>query len=84
MPLNETMNGMTLLLTKITKDLTKAGRGNKSASQRIRVGTIQLEQIAKKFRKESIEFEKNSRMKKKLNLKNQQKKKKKKNNKIKK
>ena len=46
------------ILTGLTKDLNKVGRGNKSAAQRVRVGTIKLEKIAKIFRKESVDAEK--------------------------
>jgi len=78
MSLAETMNDLNSLLAAITKDLVKVGRGNKAASQRVRVGTIHLEQIAKKFRKESIASEKSGKLKKKFSSKMQQKKKKKK------
>ena len=65
MALNETMNQLNHLLINLTKDLTKAYRGNKAAAQRVRTGTIQLEKIAKKFRSESVAAEKSNRVKKK-------------------
>ncbi len=49
---------MNELLAQITKDMEKADRGNKAASQRIRTGTIRLEKTAKLYRKESIAAEK--------------------------
>jgi hypothetical protein len=76
MALTETVNHLNLLLGSIAKDLNKVGRGNKSAAQRVRVGTIHLERVGKQFRKESVAAEKNG--KKKLILKAHQKKKKKK------
>lgn len=54
MALKETINKLTDLLLKITKDLTKAERGNKTAAQRVRTGTVRLEKLAKVYRKESI------------------------------
>lgn len=80
MSLAETMSHLNSLLVAITKDLSKVGRGNKTAAQRVRVGTIRLEQIAKRFRKESIASEKGGKLKKKTAAKNGQKKKKKKRN----
>lgn len=77
MSLAETMNHLNLLLTAITKDLTKVSRGNRAAAQRVRVGTIRLERVAKEFRKESVASEKKGKQKKKS--KSAQKKKKKKN-----
>lgn len=65
MALNNTINTMNLLLAAITKDLTKAVRGNKAASQRVRTGTIKLEKVAKVYRKESITAEKSGKVKKK-------------------
>jgi hypothetical protein len=65
MSLTETMNQLNHLLMTLTKDLLKVNRGNKAAAQRVRVGTIKLEKIAKKFRKESVVAEKSGRFKKK-------------------
>jgi hypothetical protein len=61
MSLRETIKEMKELLTHITTDLDKAEGGNKAASQRVRTGTVQLEKIAKKYRKESIDSEKQPR-----------------------
>ena len=49
---------MSELLASIAKDLPKVERGNKLASQRIRCATIELSKVAKKWRKLSIEREK--------------------------
>lgn len=65
MALTDTMNQLSELLSDLTKDLAKAFRGNKAASQRVRTGTIKLERIAKQFRKESVSAEKTGRFKKK-------------------
>lgn len=66
MALNDTMTQLNFLLTKVVTDLNKVHRGNKSAAQRVRVGTIDLEKIAKRFRKESVAAEKNGKLKKKF------------------
>lgn len=58
MSLNHTTQEMRDLLCGISVDLEKASGGNKAAAQRVRTGTIKLEKIAKKFRKESINAEK--------------------------
>lgn len=47
----KTMHGM---LDVITKDLTKAEKGNKAAAQRVRTGSIKFAKVAKIYRKESI------------------------------
>jgi hypothetical protein len=65
MALRETMNQMNHLLAAITKDLAKAGNGNKTAAQRVRIGSIKLGKIAKIFRKESVAAEKSGQLKKK-------------------
>lgn len=64
MGLKETTNKMKEQLCQIAKDIEKAERGNKAASQRVRTGTIRLEKIAKLFRKESIATEKKGGLKK--------------------
>lgn len=64
MALNDTLSQMNSLLTTMALDLTKVIKGNKSAAQRVRVGTIDLEKIAKRFRKESVAAEKNGKFKK--------------------
>ncbi len=58
MTLKETMHQLNQLLSCMVKDLEKSYRGNKTAAQRLRVGTIQLEKIAKIFRRESVAAEK--------------------------
>lgn len=65
MALTDTMGKMEHLLNKLTKDLLKAEKGNKSAAQRVRVGTIRFEKIGKVFRKESVDAEKNGKLRKK-------------------
>lgn len=60
MGLKETMNHMRKLLSEINVDLEKAANGNKAASQRVRVHTIDLEKVAKIYRKESVASEKKS------------------------
>lgn len=64
MGLKETIQEMHSLLDSITRSLMKAGKGNKAASQRVRTGTIRLEKVAKKFRKESVSAEKSGKFKK--------------------
>jgi hypothetical protein len=54
MALSETMGKLEHLLSSVTKDLMKVARGNKSAAQRVRVGTLRLEKVGKQFRKESV------------------------------
>ncbi len=58
MALGHTIQEMRDLLCAISVDLEKASGGNKAAAQRVRTGTIKLEKVAKKFRKESINAEK--------------------------
>lgn len=58
MALKQTVGEMNRLLSAITADLEKADKGNKAAAQRVRVGSIDLEKIAKRYRKESIAAEK--------------------------
>lgn len=64
MTLKETMHQLDNLLVNVVKDLGKVYKGNKSAAQRVRVGTIRLERIAKLFRKESVAAEKGGRLRK--------------------
>src|SRR6266568_2101061 len=47
MALNETLTQMNSLLMTMVMDLSKVNKGNKSAAQRVRVGTVDLEKIAK-------------------------------------
>ncbi len=58
MALHDTINSLRELLNNIVQDLEKAANGNKAASQRVRTGTVRLEKIAKAYRKESINSEK--------------------------
>jgi hypothetical protein len=67
MGLKEIIKSMNFLIENIVKDLKKAERGFKAASQRVRTGTIKLANIAKTYRKESVAEEK--KMKKKSPLK---------------
>lgn len=60
MGLKETTTAMMKLLDDISKNLHKAGGGNKAASQRVRTGTIKMEKVAKLYRKESVAAEKKS------------------------
>lgn len=46
------------LLTQMVKDLDKAAKGNKTAAQRVRTGSLLLSKVAKEFRRESIALEK--------------------------
>lgn len=64
MSLGDTMGELENLLIAVTQDLTKVRRGNKSAAQRVRVGTLSLEKVGKQFRKESVKAEKTGRLKK--------------------
>jgi hypothetical protein len=58
MALKDTVKTLESLISKISKDLHKAVKGNKAASQRVRTSSIKLEKIAKKYRKESVCSEK--------------------------
>ncbi len=60
MGLKETMNTMRKLLAEINVDLEKSANGNRAASQRVRVHTIDLEKVAKLYRKESVAVERKS------------------------
>lgn len=64
MSLAETMGKLENLLVNLTKDLGKVTKGNKSAAQRVRVGTLRLEKVGKQFRKESVSAEKAGRSRK--------------------
>jgi hypothetical protein len=65
MSLNETIGQLNHLLVALSKDLTKVQRGNRAAAQRVRVGTIKLERVAKEFRRESVAAEKSGKLRKK-------------------
>jgi hypothetical protein len=74
MSLAETMGKLEQILGTVIKDLTKVGRGNKSAAQRVRVGTLRLEKIGKQFRKESVHAEKAAKLRKASKRKNKKRK----------
>ena len=63
MSLSDTMGKLENILTGLTKDLVKVGRGNRAAAQRVRVGTLRLEKVGKQFRKESVAVEKKPKKK---------------------
>jgi len=54
MALKDTVKRMHQLLSTLKRDLDKAEKGNKAASQRVRTCSIKLEKTAKKYRKESV------------------------------
>ena len=60
MALQDTLHDLQLLVTAVAKDLGKVSRGNRSAAQRVRVGTISLQKVGKLFRKESLQAERRS------------------------
>ncbi|NGX44614.1 MAG: Histone H1-like protein HC1 [Candidatus Anoxychlamydiales bacterium] len=57
MALKDTIKSMHKYLECIAKDLKKADKGNKAASQRVRTCTIKLSKVSKTFRKESVSEE---------------------------
>ena len=61
MSLQSTTKELKDLLCCLTHDLEKADGGNKAASQRVRTGTVKLEKVAKKYRKESISTERKTK-----------------------
>ncbi len=61
MALQQTVNEIRSLLNALQSDLEKAVNGNKAASQRVRTGTVSLEKVAKRYRKESIQTEKKTK-----------------------
>ncbi len=65
MALSDSINELHELLSTILKDLEKVQRGNKTAAQRVRTGTIHLEKVALQFRKESMAAVKSGKLKKK-------------------
>ena len=58
MAFKDTIKKLEHLLSCLSKDLHKAVKGNKAASQRVRTGSIKLEKTAKIYRKESVACEK--------------------------
>lgn len=65
MSLRDTVNQLSELLEDVAQDLVKASRGYKAAAQRVRTGTVKLEKLAKKYRKESVAAEKGEQSKRK-------------------
>ena len=65
MSLRDTVGQLSKLLETVAYDLAKASRGYKAAAQRVRTGTVKLEKLAKKYRKESMAAEKGGPRKKK-------------------
>ncbi|MEN9654511.1 MAG: hypothetical protein RL235_623 [Chlamydiota bacterium] len=65
MALADTMRQLSCLAQALIRDLVKVDRGNKTAAQRVRVQTLSLAKIGKKFRKESISLQKSGRFRKK-------------------
>ena len=63
MALKDTVKKMHLMLEEMAKDLKKAERGVKAASQRVRTGTIQFAKLAKQYRKESMTAERGGKKK---------------------
>ena len=57
MALKDTVQTMRILLSDLTRDLEKGFLGNKAASQRVRVNSINFEKASKIFRKESVALE---------------------------
>ncbi|MCH9617857.1 MAG: Histone H1-like protein HC1 [Chlamydiia bacterium] len=49
---------MSHLLNEIVRDMPKVYKGNKQAAQRVRVATIELSKLSKKWRKLSMSIEK--------------------------
>ena len=66
MGFNDTIAQLGRLLSEAISDLSKVYKGNKSAAQRVRVRTINIEKIAKQFRKESVLQEKKTLSKKRV------------------
>jgi hypothetical protein len=58
MSLRDTTKHLDDLVETIGKDLIKVKRGNKSATQRVRVSSVLFAKVAKRFRKESVYAEK--------------------------
>lgn len=64
MSLADTMGQLENLLSEIGRDLDKVLRGNRSAAQRVRVGTLRMEKVGKQFRKQSVHAEKAGKLRK--------------------
>lgn len=61
MALQSTISHLKDMLSKISQDLMKAEGGNKAAAQRVRTTTVRFEKLAKTYRKESIQSEKQTK-----------------------
>ena len=61
MALKSTITTLRKLMADMCHDLDKADRGNKTAAQRVRIGTIKFTKLAKIYRKESVAAEKKKR-----------------------
>lgn len=61
MAIKETVKQIRDILSHLQADIEKAEGGNKAASQRVRTGTVKLEKIAKRYRKESIVSERTTK-----------------------
>lgn len=64
MSLEKTIQELRELLNRCSSDLQKTEKGNRAAAQRVRTGTVRLEKVAKRFRKESVAEEKSGSFKK--------------------
>lgn len=64
MSLEKTVQELRELLNCCSSDLQKTERGNRAAAQRVRTGTVKLEKVAKRFRKESVAEEKSGNFRK--------------------
>lgn len=63
MVFKDLVHNMREILSRIQADLSKAEGGNKAASQRVRTGTVKLEKLAKRYRKDSIGIERSGKSK---------------------
>lgn len=54
MALRQTVAELKKLLDELQHNLNRAERGNKTASQRVRTGTVKFAKISKTYRKESV------------------------------
>lgn len=61
MTLQSTISHLKDMLSKISQDLMKAEAGNKAAAQRVRTTSVRFEKLAKAYRKESIQSEKQTK-----------------------
>ncbi|MBA3958181.1 MAG: histone [Parachlamydiaceae bacterium] len=61
MALQNTITHLKDMISRIAQDLMKAEGGNKAAAQRVRTTTVRFEKLAKAYRKESIQSEKQTK-----------------------